>query len=81
MVYKTQGVCASEIQFDVVNGIVCNVKFNGGCKGNTYGVAALAEGMCVEDVATRLTGIDCHGGRSCPDELARAARKYIEENK
>lgn len=79
VVYKTENVCASEIQFDVVNGIVHNVKFDGGCKGNTQGVAALAEGVSVQDVATRLYGIDCHGGYSCPFELAKAAKQYMEE--
>ena len=64
IVYKTTGLCATEIQFDVVNGIICNVKFNGGCKGNIQGLSALAEGMRVEDVAARLSGIDCRGGHS-----------------
>ncbi len=79
VVYKTENVCASEIQFDVVNGILHNVVFEGGCRGNTQGVAALAEGMSVEDVALRLSGIDCHGGHSCPDELAKAAREYLKK--
>lgn len=80
MAYKTSNVCASEIQFDVVNGIVHNVVFNGGCKGNTQGVAALAEGMAIEDLPRRLRHIDCHGGNSCPDELAKAAERYMAEN-
>lgn len=81
VVYKTSGVCAQEISFDVVNGMVHNVAFNGGCRGNTQGVAALAEGMPLEDVATRLRGIDCHGRHSCPDELAKAAQQYMENNR
>lgn len=80
VIYKTEGVCASEIQFDVVNGRVCNVSFTGGCQGNTQGVGALAEGMAIEDVANRLSGIDCRNGASCPNELAKAAKKYMEEN-
>ena len=80
MAYKTSNVCASEIQFDVVNGIVHNVVFNGGCKGNTQGVAALAEGMAIEDLPRPLRHIDCHGGSSCPDELAKAAERYMAEN-
>ena len=80
MAYKTSNVCASEIQFDVVNGIVHNVVFNGGCKGNTQGVAALAEGMAIEDLPRRLRHIDCQGGSSCPDELAKAAERYMAEN-
>ena len=45
VVYKTEGVCARGIEFDIVDGIVHNVVFIGGCKGNTQGVARLAEGM------------------------------------
>ena len=35
MAYKTSGVCAKEVQFDIVNGIIHNVEFDGGCRGNT----------------------------------------------
>lgn len=79
VVYKTEGhVCASEIHFDVVNGVLHNVQFMGGCKGNTQGVAALAEGMRLEDAALRLRGIDCHGGESCPNELSKAAQRLLD---
>ena len=40
--YRPQGVCARGITFDIEDGIVRNVKFEGGCSGNTQGVAALA---------------------------------------
>lgn len=73
MLYKTSGTCSQAIEFDVDNGIVKNVKFIGGCNGNTQGVGKLVEGMKVEDVISRLKGIKC-GMRptSCPDQLARA---------
>ena len=46
MVYKTSGVCSSAISFEIDNeGKVRDVKFQGGCSGNTQGVAALVEGM------------------------------------
>lgn len=78
--FKTNGkVCAGEISFDLVDGILHNVVFHGGCKGNTQGVAALAEGMKAEDVITRLTGINCHGGDSCPDQLAQAVKSCLSE--
>ncbi len=78
--YKTRGgVCASEISFDLVDGILHNVKFTGGCRGNTQGVAALAEGMKAEDVILRCRGIDCHGGQSCPDQLAQAVQICLAE--
>lgn len=71
--YKTNGVCAREIILDVEDGVVNDVQFIGGCAGNTQGVGALVRGMKVEDVISRLKGIDCRGrGTSCPDQLAKA---------
>lgn len=79
-VYQTNGrTCASEISFDLVEGRICNVQFIGGCRGNTQGVAALAEGMLAQDVIHRLKGLDCHGGNSCPNELATAIEQLLEE--
>ena len=73
MRYITKGTCSRAIEFDVVNGKVKNTKFIMGCHGNTQGIAALVEGMEVEEVIKRLKGIDCGGrGTSCPDQLAKA---------
>ena len=33
--YKTHGVCARAISFDVENNRLVNVQFAGGCSGNT----------------------------------------------
>ena len=76
--YKTVGTCSQQILFDVEDGIVKNVKFIGGCNGNTQGVAKLVEGMKVEEVIARLKGIRC-GARptSCPDQLATALEQYL----
>ncbi len=82
MVYRTQGVCASQIEFDICeeNGrqIVRNVRFVGGCSGNTQGVATLVEGMEATEVVARLKGIRCgYKSTSCPDQLATAIAKYL----
>lgn len=81
MNYKPQGVCSREIQFDVQDNKITNVRFTGGCSGNTQGVARLIEGMDVDDAIRRLDGIHC-GPRptSCPDQLARALKQYKEQN-
>ena len=42
--YRTSGTCSKEISFEVVDSKVHNVKFLGGCMGNTTGVSALCEG-------------------------------------
>ena len=38
--YNPMGVCSMEISFEMENDIVSNVKFFGGCAGNTKGVAS-----------------------------------------
>lgn len=74
--FKTSGVCSRGIEFDIENDIVKNIRFAGGCMGNTAGVAKLAEGRHVEDVVSVLEGIQCGGkGTSCPDQLAKALRQ------
>ena len=59
MRYKTSGTCSSAIDFEVEDGVVKEVKFIGGCNGNTQGVAALVKGMPVDEVVSRLEGIKC----------------------
>ena len=54
MNYKTKGTCSREISFDVVDNKVTNVRFLGGCSGNTQGVAALVEGMDVNEAIKRM---------------------------
>lgn len=71
--YQPQGVCSAQIDFEVEEGIVKNVRFTRGCNGNTQGISALVEGMQVDEVIKRLKGTNCNGrGTSCPDQLARA---------
>ncbi len=76
--YQPQGVCSSLIEFDIEDGIVHNIKFTGGCRGNTQGVARLAEGMSPEEIISRVKGINCHDGFSCPDQLARGLEQALE---
>ena len=71
--YKPRGVCSRAITFELEAGIVKNVRFSGGCNGNTQGIAALVDGMPIDEVIRRLQHIDCNGkGTSCPDQLANA---------
>ena len=79
--YKTQGVCARSIEIDVENNVIQNVRFIGGCSGNTQGVAALLIGMTVEEAIKRLSGLRCgFKSTSCPDQLAVALKQYSEKN-
>ena len=77
--YKTKGVCSRGIKIEVEDGIVKKVKFEGGCSGNTQGVATLVEGMKVDQVIKKLENIKCgFKNTSCPAQLAEAL-KGIEE--
>ncbi|MDE5990677.1 MAG: TIGR03905 family TSCPD domain-containing protein [Clostridia bacterium] len=76
--YKTSGVCSQNIQFDVEDGVLKNVKYVGGCNGNLQGIGRLVEGMKVEDVISKLEGVKCgFRSTSCPDQLARALKEAI----
>ncbi len=77
--YTTKGTCSRSIEFDLENGIVKNVRFEGGCNGNLKGIGAIVEGMQAEEVIARLEGIRCgFKSTSCPDQLAKALRKAVE---
>ena len=76
--YKPKGVCSAQIDYEIEDGIVKNVKFYGGCSGNTQGVAKLCEGRKAEELAELLSGINCgFKGTSCPDQLARAIKENM----
>ena len=78
MVYKTKGTCSVEINFDVIDGRLHDVKFTGGCNGNLKGNGALVEGMKPEGVIARLEGTTCgFKPTSCPDQLAQALKQYL----
>ncbi len=78
--YKTKGVCASLIKFDLDGDVVTNVSFNGGCNGNLKAVSKLVDGMTVEQIEGYLKGNTCGmRGTSCADQLAQAVRKAYEE--
>lgn len=68
-----KGVCSRQIVFETENNILTNVKFSGGCPGNLQAVAALVEGMPIDEVINRLKGISCGDkSTSCADQLAQA---------
>lgn len=79
--YQTKGVCSRAIDIEIENGIVAKVTYHGGCSGNTQGVAALVQGMKVEEAVKRLSGIRCGmKATSCPDQLAVALKEYLANN-
>ena len=79
--YRTRGTCSTAITFTLQDdNTVTDVRYTGGCHGNTQGVARLVEGMPAEEVLKRCEGIRCgFKPTSCPDQLAIAIRQALAE--
>ncbi|MBR1987651.1 MAG: TIGR03905 family TSCPD domain-containing protein [Clostridia bacterium] len=80
-VYNTRGTCSSQIIINIDDKkTIENVKFIGGCNGNTKGISQLVKGMTIDEVITKLEGTTC-GFRptSCPDQLATALKQIKEK--
>lgn len=77
--YMTENTCSQVISLDIEDGVVHNVSFLGGCNGNLKAIPILVEGMTVEEIEGKLSGITC-GLRptSCGDQLAKAVRAAYE---
>lgn len=79
--YRTRGVCASQISFNLDGNIVTDVTFMGGCNGNLKAISKLVDGMTIEDIETKLKGNTCGWKTtSCADQLAIAIRAAYEES-
>lgn len=78
--YYTFGTCSRQIDLVVVDNIIKQVAFTGGCHGNLQGISKLVEGMRCEDAIAILEGIKCgYKDTSCPDQLAKALREAISQ--
>ena len=77
--YKTSGTCSMMIHFDLEEGLVKNVRFDGGCNGNLKAIGKLVEGQTPDYIIDKLSGNTC-GMRStsCADQLARAVKQAKE---
>lgn len=72
-----KNVCSVEMFVEHENGVIKKVEIIRGCRGNTQGVARLLEGMTLEDAVKKLEGIQCRNGTSCPDQLAKGIKEYL----
>lgn len=74
--YRTRGVCAMQISFNIDDNIVTDIEFMGGCNGNLKAIAKLVDGWTVEQIEEKLSGNTC-GEKitSCADQLAIAVRE------
>lgn len=80
--YKTENTCSQMISLDIEGNVVRNVTFMGGCNGNLKAIPILIDGWTVEQIESKLSGIQC-GRRptSCGDQLAKAVRAAYEAEK
>ena len=80
IVYAPKGVCSRQMEIELEENVIKNVKISGGCAGNTQGVSRLLVGMTVDEAIERLSGIRCgFKSTSCPDQLAQALKKYKDK--
>ncbi len=77
---QTNNVCARQISFSIEDGKLYNIKFSGGCPGNTLAIGKLLEGTEAKRAVELLKGNDCRGkGTSCADQLARGIEKALAD--
>lgn len=80
--YTPRGVCSRRMTVALEDGVIRDVRIEGGCNGNLQGISRLVIGMKAEDAIARMQGIRC-GGKpsSCPDQLAQALTQALEQAK
>lgn len=78
--YAPTGVCSSQIDLELEDGVIRSVSFTGGCNGNLQGISRLVTGMRAQEAIERLQGIQC-GWKptSCPDQLSKALTAALQE--
>lgn len=78
--YTPRNVCSQRMQVELDGTIIKDVQILGGCNGNLQGISRLVVGMDAREAIDRLEGIHC-GPKptSCPDQLAIALKKALEQ--
>ena len=71
--YQTEGTCSKKINFELKDGKIHSVSFEGGCPGNLKALGILVEGMAASELVNKLKGLQCgRKNTSCADQLATA---------
>ena len=76
--YYPKGTCSKQMEVDLEDGVIKDVRVLGGCNGNLQGISSLVRGMKATDAIERMRGIQ---PTSCPDQLSIALEKALEEEK
>ena len=68
--YYPKGTCSKQMEVDLEDGVIKDVRVLGGCNGNLQGISSLVRGIRCGFKPT-----------SCPDQLSIALEKALEEEK
>ena len=78
--FAPEQVCTKQINFAVDDGRIDYVDFGGGCEGNLKAISNMIEGMTVDFVVDRFSGITCGSKTtSCVDQLCCALVDHMEK--
>ena len=79
--YQTSGTCCQLMKVTIdENNIIQDSEFLGGCNGNLKGIKNLIKGMSIDEVISKLQGIECNGKpTSCPDQLSKCLIEYKQK--
>jgi uncharacterized protein (TIGR03905 family) len=78
--FTPRGVCSKKIHFELEDGAVRRLRFQGGCPGNLEALSRLAEGRPARELIEILSGLTCGKKEtSCPDQLARALDRVLRK--
>lgn len=73
-----EGVCSSEIEFEIADGLLHDIRFTDGCPGNLQAISKLLEGTDAKRAAALLRGNRCgNKPTSCADQLAIAIEEAL----
>ncbi len=80
-VFVPKGVCSRKIYIDIDGEVIKDVRFEGGCAGNTRGLSEMVKGLNAKDVIKKLKGITCGiKPTSCPDQLAKSLEEILAKS-
>ncbi len=80
--YYPKGTCSKQMEVDLEDGVIKDVRVLGGCNGHLQGISSLVRGMKATDAIERMRGIRCgFKPTSCPDQLSIALEKALEKEK
>lgn len=75
--YKTSGTCCGLMQVVIMDEVIQDVEFLGGCPGNLEAIKQLLKGMQIDEVIAKFSGIKCGDkSTSCADQLALCLEQY-----